>query len=84
MRIPTSSDLKHAQEEIRLEGPAAPNTLALGVLCLKEPLTRQVCQQMAVKYREMFAPGADLASIEGLVQGAFMAGLNLGLRCNKP
>lgn len=69
MTIPTNQELHAAQDAIRREGPGAQYTIELGLLCLRDPLARGVCQNIAA------ASGVEL----GVVIGAFIAGLNLGL-----
>jgi hypothetical protein len=78
MVIPTAEQLRAAQEAIRIEGPMAPATLQLGLLCIREPLIREVVRNMilgGVEFND-FSGGQQ----EGMLLGAVMAGLNLGLR----
>lgn len=68
--MPTAEEIAAAQQAIRDGGPGARETVALGVLCIRDPVTRDVCERIAE------ASGVDL----GVIVGAFIAGMNLGLR----
>jgi len=70
MTIPSRRELAEAQASIRADGPVAEATIALSMMCIKEPLTREVVAKIAA------VSGVD----EGILMGAFIAGLNLGLR----
>jgi hypothetical protein len=70
MTIPTRRELAEAQASIRAEGRLSATTIALSMMCIEEPLTMEVVEK--------------IASISGVgvgdLMGAFIAGLDLGLR----
>jgi len=88
MTLPTPEEIKAAQEEIRRDGPMASATMELTRLvmadaCLKEfveTLAANTPRAIEMMLRTKPPEIPDRAMLENFIRGAFVGGLNYGLR----
>ena len=85
MTLPTDERIAQALEEIRQRGADADITLSMAVLCRRNREIRELIDTMTDAAGSMKLIGggpmsaAQRVALMGLVLGAYMAGLNLGL-----
>jgi hypothetical protein len=70
MRVPTSAQIAASHAGILESGPMSEDTMVLMALTMRDPITRRICERMA-EHAGIMLP---------VILGAFVAGLNLGLR----
>lgn len=76
MQIPTSEEIRAAHAAIDREGPVADTTAGLSLLAIRDPTLKAIVE----RWRSAIPANENALAIHGLLVGALISGLNLGVR----
>lgn len=80
MNRPNTKEIKAARDRIRLKGKGSDDVVWLSMLALKDPECRETTQNIAFACLKLLGvPEARAGDALGIINGAFIAGLHLGL-----
>jgi hypothetical protein len=78
MKLPTAEEIQHAYEAITRDGPAADDTIGLGIAAVKDQHLKAFVDRLVTHL--VPALGCDKDLLRGALSGAMIYGLNVGLR----